>query len=86
VIGRADDNQYFDAEDWFVIDLNFGQLFLEVGYMHESVIKPRNPTPRPSQTFTPLPTITLTPTPRFSTPTPGPEVTGTPTPANRVEF
>lgn len=86
VMGRATDNEYFDADDWFVIDLNEGQLFADIAYMHESVLQPANPTPRPSMTFTPLPTITLTPSPEFPTTTPLPEGSPTTTPEGRVEF
>ena len=70
VIGRADDNEYFDGAEWYKIDLNESASFLDEGYMHESVLTPRYPTPRPTATFTPLPTITPLPT-----------VTASPTPS-----
>ncbi|MCI0712557.1 MAG: hypothetical protein L0154_20545 [Chloroflexi bacterium] len=89
-IGRATDFEYFDADEWFKIDLNFGESFLDIGYMHESVLKPRNPTPTPSQTFTPLPTITEIPTvegtPTPTTPPTTPPPTITPTPDSEIAF
>lgn len=86
VMGRATDNEYFDADDWFIIDLNDGQLFVDIAYMHESVLNPAFPTPRPSMTFTPLPTITLTPSPEYPTTTPLPEGSPTVTPEGQIEF
>jgi hypothetical protein len=85
VLGRAVDNEFFDAADWYEIDVNKGELFLDLGYMHESVLEPMNPTPRPSKTFTPLPTVTLTPSPKIPTSTIAPDVTGSPT-SDAVEF
>jgi hypothetical protein len=75
-----------DAPDeWYEIDLDPGAIFPEIGYMHESVIKPRFPTPRPTRTFTPLPTITETPPPTLAPsptgPTRTPGATDTPLPA-----
>lgn len=90
VLGLATDFEFFDASEWYKIDMNFGESYLDVAYMHESVIRPANPTPRPSATFTPLPTITplptteLSPTPT-STPT-NPPPTITPTLSDNVEF
>lgn len=63
VYGRAEaQTEYPDAQEWYVIDLNANGAFRDLAYIHESVVRPANPTPRPSQTFTPLPTITITPT------------------------
>lgn len=78
------ESDYPNAEDWYVIDLNPNGAFRDLAYIHESVVRPVNPTPRPTQTFTPLPTITITPsytprptdTPDLRTPTP----TDTPSP------
>lgn len=88
VYGRAEpdtDGEYPTAQEWYVIDLNPDGAFRDLAYIHESVVRPVNPTPRPSQTFTPLPTVTITPsytplpssTPDNNTPTP----TETPIPA-----
>lgn len=62
VYGKTPDTDLAN-EEWYIVDLNAGGVFADIGYMHESVLKPRFPTPRPSQTFTPRPTITLTPSP-----------------------
>ena len=89
VLGRAASEDfpiYNNVEEWFIIDLNEGLVFPDLGYMHESVLESRNPTPRPSATFTPAPTITLTPSPSLPTPTPAPGETYTPTPDDLIEF
>lgn len=88
VIGRPDPAEfpiYQTVNEWWVIDLNEGYLYPDLGYMHESVLAPRNPTPRPSQTFTPLPTITPFPT-GLLTITPLPGQTITPQSDGDVEF
>jgi hypothetical protein len=66
--------------EWYVVELNPGGAYRDTVYMHESVIKPVDPTPTPSPSNTPLPTITPVPshTP-FPTGLPGP--TSTPNPA-----
>ncbi|MBN1966425.1 MAG: hypothetical protein JW910_17375, partial [Anaerolineae bacterium] len=90
VYARAPENP-----EWYVVELNPGGAYRDIVYMHESVIKPLNPTPTPTVTFTPLPTISLTPsdtppptvissptnTPNPATPpTPTPTLTPSPTP------
>lgn len=55
--------QYPRANEWYIIDLNENRAFIDLAYMHRSVIEARNPTPIPTRTFTPLPTITPTPSP-----------------------
>lgn len=84
VYGRVlpGESEYADSEEWYVIDLNPNGAFRDLAYIHESVVRPTNPTPRPSQTFTPLPTITITPTH-----TPMPTITQdarTPTPTDTL--
>lgn len=81
------------ASDWFIVDLDDSQFFTTLGYMHESLLQPVNPTPTPSITSTPLPTLTPLPsntplptpapsnTPDLATPaTPTPSFTPSPTP------
>jgi len=87
VYGRAvPSDDYPTANEWYTIDVNPQGAFRDLAYMHFSVLKPRNPTPRPSQTFTPLPTVTLTPSPSRTpiqptfTPTEGQPPTETPLP------
>jgi hypothetical protein len=63
VYGKAEASaDYPLANEWYVVDINASGAFRDLVYMHESVLKPINPTPRPTKTLTPLPTITLTPT------------------------
>jgi hypothetical protein len=77
--GRAPDN-----EDWYVIDTNPDGIYHDYFFVHEYDVRPRDPTARPTLTFTPLPTVTATPTftpsPTVpsSTPTATPSVTPTP--------
>jgi hypothetical protein len=66
--------------EWYVIELNPGGAYRDTVFMHESVIKPVDPTPTPTQTYTPLPTITPVPS-RTSIPTGLPGPTHTPNPA-----
>ncbi len=68
---------YTDAE-WFIVDLDDSPFFTTLGYMHESLLRPLNPTPTPSITNTPLPTLTPLPS---NTPLPTPVPTDTPNPA-----
>jgi hypothetical protein len=73
--------------EWYVVELNPGGAYRDTVYMHESVIKPVDPTPTPSQTYTPLPTVTPVPS-NTSAPTvlpipsqtPNPAISPTPTP------
>jgi hypothetical protein len=85
VYGRVNTAEFPNAvnpEEWWVVNLAPDEMFPDYGYMHESVIEARNPTPRPTRTFTPLPTITLTPTPRVTqTPVASPVYTETFTPS-----
>lgn len=95
VFGRAESSeQYPLGDEWYVINLNPNGAFRDLAYMHESVLEPINPTPRPSKTFTPLPTVTLTPSETFVpqiistiTPTPSPSPTSIFTPTlEKTEF
>lgn len=68
--------------EWYIIDSNPGTRRLEIAYMHQSVLRPLNPTSTPSRTFTPLPTVTQAPTttrvPVTATPLPSPTPTRLP--------
>ena len=82
VYSRAPENS-----EWYVIELNPGGAYRDIVYMHQSVIKPVNPTATPSLTATPLPTVSPLPSdtplptvPVSPTPTPNPELTPTPSP------
>lgn len=82
--------------EWYLVDSNAETRRYEIAYMHESIIRPRFPTPTPSLTVTLLPTVTLTPTytpsatatdgpsqtpdPRTPTATQTPTITPTPSP------
>ncbi|RMG85100.1 MAG: hypothetical protein D6712_10065 [Chloroflexi bacterium] len=81
--------------EWYMIDAEPQTRRINIGYMHESVIRALNPTPTPTQTFTPAPTVTPMPTltpsntpipqptstvDTSSTSTPTPTPTWTPTP------
>ena len=50
------------GSDWYVVDRNSLTRRLETAYMHQNIIRPLNPTPTPSRTFTPAPTVTDPPT------------------------
>ncbi len=64
----------YGADDWYIVDLDDSQFFSTIAYMHESLLRPMNPTPTPSvtntllPTLTPLPSSTYTPTPLAVTP------------------
>jgi hypothetical protein len=62
VIERANDPEYSQSEEWYKIIIDPEEIFAEFGYMHESVLRSRNPTATPANTFAPFPTVTLTPT------------------------
>jgi len=69
VYGPAKDNP-----DWYEVNVNPKDPIPQAGYMHKSVIYPRNPTPYP----TPTPRVTRTPTTPplvLATVTPVPEPT-----------
>jgi hypothetical protein len=84
VYGKAEaSTDYPLGNEWYVVDINANGAFRDLVYMHESVLKPVNPTPRPTQTLTPLPTITLTPT--FTLPPTQVLPTITPLPAEPAE-
>lgn len=68
------ERDYVNAE-WYIVDLDSSQFFTSIAYMHESLMRPLNPTLTPSVTNTPLPTLTPAPT---QTPLPTPEATATP--------
>jgi len=80
--------------EWYIIDWKPETRRVDVAYMHESVIEPKNPTPTPTHTqkpppsVTPLPTLTPSRTPAVtatrtevvvSTDTPVPVIIRTPT-------
>lgn len=67
--------QDYASDEWYIIDLDDSQFFTSIAYMHQSLIRPLNPTLTPSITNTPLPTLTPVPT---GTPLPTPEPTQTP--------
>ncbi len=82
VIGRADENA-----EWYIVDGNPETRRIEFAYMHETIIRPADPTPTPTRTFTPPPTVTSVPTltpsrtpTRTLTPTVNPNATDTLTP------
>ena len=82
VYSRAPENP-----EWYVIELNPGGAYRDIVYMHESVLKPVNPTPTPSLTSTPLPTVSPIPSntplptvPASPTATPNPQATPSPSP------
>ncbi|GAB4575080.1 MAG: hypothetical protein Kow0077_24830 [Anaerolineae bacterium] len=73
------------SEEWYIVDLDASQFFTSLAYMHESLMRPLNPTPTPSITNTPLPTVTpmptQTPLPTLgATSTPDPSISPTPSP------
>ena len=51
------------SSEWHLIDLNPNTRRIETAYMHHSVLRAVNPTPRPSATLTPIPLATITPRP-----------------------
>lgn len=61
--------------DWYLIDSIPATRRIDAAYMRDDLIRPRFPTPTPSNTLPPPPTITSTPTP---TVTPTPTITLTP--------
>lgn len=73
--------------EWYLIDMTPETRRLDPAYMHQTVIRANNPTPKPTITMTPLPTVTslptltpsMTPEPRPSA-TPNLSVTDTETP------
>ncbi|NDJ84360.1 MAG: hypothetical protein GYB66_00600 [Chloroflexi bacterium] len=58
VIGRANDPDYPDADEWYAILLDPDEILPEIYYMSEIVLRPRNPTPTLAPTREPFPTIT----------------------------
>jgi hypothetical protein len=56
VLGRDPDSE------WYTVDAEPSEFRRQLAYMHESVIQPMNPTPRPTTTPTSLPTVTPTST------------------------
>jgi hypothetical protein len=81
-----------EAPEWYEVNLEPDQPLPRIGYMHQSVIYPVNPTrrptrtppptetPTPSRTYTPLPTVTPVPTSTPGPPTATPMPGDTPTP------
>lgn len=65
-----------DATDWYEINVNPTDPIPQLGYMHDSVLVPLNPTARPLN----LPTVTLVPS-ATRKPTANPPPTNTPNPA-----
>lgn len=49
--------------EWHLIDLNPNTRRIEMAYMHISVLRAVNPTPRPTATVTPIALATITPRP-----------------------
>ncbi len=68
------------APDWYEINLSPDDTIPQIGYMHNSVLDPANPTPRPTRTPKPLATVTPIPS-ETPTRTPTPLPTHTPNPA-----
>ncbi len=68
-----------DATDWYEININPTDPIPQLGYMHDSVLVPLNPTARPSPTLN-LPTVTPVPSATHK-PTTSPPPTNTPNPA-----
>ena len=68
------ERDYADDE-WYIVDLDDSQFFTSIAYMHESLMRPLNPTLTHSITNTPLPTLTPAPS---QTPLPTPQPTATP--------
>ncbi len=67
------------ASDWYEVNMDPNNPLPQIGYMHNSVLDPVNPTAKPTKTFTPLPTVTPLPSLTPSrTPTPLPTVPGEP--------
>ena len=50
------------ASEWYIIDWKPETRRVDIAYMHESVIAPKNPTPTPSRTLTSLTSVTPAPT------------------------
>lgn len=70
-----------DNPEWYVVELNPGGAYRDTVFIHESVVKPENPTPTPTETFVPLPTISPAPTAvPMPTVTPNPIPSPTPLP------
>jgi hypothetical protein len=63
------------ASEWYQVNLDPDEPLPRIGYMHESVIYPRRPTPRPSPTprRSPTPLPTQTPIIKLVTTTPVPK-------------
>lgn len=49
--------------EWYLIDRNPNTRRVEIGYMHQSVLRATNPTPRPTATATDITLATITPRP-----------------------
>ncbi len=49
--------------EWHLIDRNPNTRRIEIGYMHQSVLRAANPTPRPTASATPITLATITPRP-----------------------
>lgn len=64
-----------ENSEFYLIDRNQLTNRLEIGYMHQDIIRPLNPTPTVTRTFTPPPTITPMPTSPTITPTPPSSIT-----------
>ncbi len=61
--------------EWYIIDWKPETRRVDIAYMHESVIAPKNPTPTPTNTQKPPPSVTPVPT---LTPSRTPTITRTP--------
>ncbi|PJF44578.1 MAG: hypothetical protein CUN55_03345 [Phototrophicales bacterium] len=61
VIGRAQSEEFPNADDWYEVLLDPDAFLPEVSYMNEITLRALNPTPTMTPTFEPLPTITPVP-------------------------
>ena len=81
VIGRAQSDEYPNADEWFEVLLDPSSFMPELLYMNEITLRSLNPTPTPSPTLPVLPSVTPLPTNPISQPA----VTSTPLPSATPE-
>lgn len=58
VVGRAQSEEYPNADEWFEVLLEPDAFLPEITYMNEITLRAVNPTPTVTPTFEPLPTVT----------------------------